>query len=102
MNNFTAKQLKEFAIAAQNNFEAAFRYRHATRQEIWGLPDEIVEKALESLEEWGLDYTKNDAASMYDNLAINAEIIAKEDAKDGGIEESDALFTTESYYVMSW
>ena len=101
MNNYTEKEQKEFALAAQNNFEDAFRYRHSTRADIWGLADEIVEKALEMLEEWGLDYAKNEVALMYDNFAINAGIIAKEDTEED-FDPTEAIFETEHYYVMTW
>lgn len=86
--------------AAQNNFENAFKARHESRKDIWGLDDEIVEKALELLEELGCDYAKNDAEYMYDNLAINGEIKEKEEASEEDFE--NALFLTEHYLVMNW
>ena len=86
--------------AAQNNFENAFMYRHEERKNVWGLEDEIAEQALKLLEDLGCDYEKNDALEMYDNLAINAEIIEKDDATEEDFE--DAVFATDHYLVLTW
>lgn len=86
--------------AAQNNFENAFKARHESRKDIWGLDDEIVENALKLLEELGCDYAKNDAELMYDELAINAEIIEKDEASKEDFE--NAIFSTDHYLVMNW
>ena len=92
--------MKNQTTAAQNNFENTFLYRHEERKNVWGLDDEIVEQALKLLEDLGYDYEKNDAIEMYDNLAINAEIIEKDEATEEEFE--DALFATDHYLILTW
>lgn len=93
---------------AKNNFENAFEMRHESRK-CWGLPDEVAEKALEIFEEFGLDYEHNDAIVMYDNLAINADIVEKENLNEhfGSVENADYMmeclaFESENYYVFNY
>ena len=86
--------------AAKNNFENAWIARHESRRDIWGLSDEVSTKALELLDELGCDYAKNDAVYMYDNLAINGEIIERNDATQEDVK--NAIFETENYVVMNW
>lgn len=81
----------------KDNYIRVFMERHEQMKNIWGLDDEVVEGALELLEE--LDSWDHDAYVDYDNLAINAEIVERKDF-EGNLE--DALFTTENYVVVSW
>ena len=78
----------------------AFNDRHELRKDVWGLDDEIVEGALDYLDT--VDYYSNTPCADYDNLAINAEIIAKDSAEADDAAPGEALFETENYYVMSW
>ena len=90
----------------KNNYINAFEYRHHERRDVWGLPDEVEQGALDFIEDMGAEYN-GDAVLDYDNLAINAEYVAKDEARENYGKsaeelEKDALFTTENYIVLSW
>ena len=85
---------------AQNNFENAWNARHESRKNVRNLPDEVSEQALKLLEDLGLDYAKNDAFTMYDELAINGGLIEKDEATDEDFD--NAVFATDHYLVMNW
>ena len=82
------------------NFINAWNARHESRKNIWNLPDEVAEQALKLLEDLGLDYEKNDAYVMYDELAINGGLIEKDEATDEDFE--NAVFSTDNYLIMNW
>lgn len=82
------------------DYITAFLDRHELRRDIWGLDDEIVEGALDYLN--NTDYYSQTPCADYDNLAINAEIIAKNSAEAEHVAPGEALFETDNYYVMSW
>lgn len=91
-----------------DNYINAFEYRHMQMKDIWHLDNEIVEAAKYLMMECGYEGIENrDAFLDYDNLAINAEIVAKDDAmeqygKSWQELASDALFTTQNYVCLSW
>lgn len=90
----------------KNNYINAFDYRHQERRDLWGLPDEVEQGALEWLDDMGVEYD-GDAVLDYDNLAINAEYVEKSEAQENYNKTADeladeALFTTENYIVLSW
>lgn len=91
-----------------DNYLNAFDYRHEQMRDIWHLDYEIVEAAKNLKMKCGYEGIENrDAFLDYDNLAINAEIVAKDDAmeqygKTWQELASDCLFTTENYVCLSW
>lgn len=91
-----------------DNYINAFEYRHMQMKDIWHLDYEIVEAAKYLMMECGYEGIENrDAFLDYDNLAINAEIVAKDEAmeqygKSWQELASDALFTTQNYVCLSW
>lgn len=87
----------------------AMRQRHDECQKLWLLDDEVLEGAIEFLKETFDDDSiiHLDPELAYDELAINAEIVDKDDAPElynKCAEElaEDALFTTEHYIVLNW
>lgn len=94
-----------------NNYLNAFEYRHEMnkKNDTYHVDDEIFKAAYDFIEELYDDESidKHDAFLDYDNLAINAEIVEKDEAEaqyDKTPEEleRDALFVTKNYIVLSW
>ena len=94
-----------------NNYLNSFEYRHEMnkRNDSDYVDDEIFQAAYNLIEELYDDESieKHDAFLDYDNLAINAEIVEKDEAeaqygKTAEELERDALFTTKNYIVLSW
>lgn len=91
----------------KSNYINAFYYRHQERRDVWGLPDEVADGAIEFLEDIMCEDWDGDAVLDYDNLAINAEYVAKDEAQENYGKsaeelEEDALFVTENYIILSW
>lgn len=91
----------------KSNYINAFNYRHQERRNVWGLPDEVAEGAIQFLEDNMAGEWDGDAVLDYDNLAINAEYVAKDEAqstynKSAEELEEEALYTTDNYIILSW
>lgn len=91
----------------KNNYINAFYYRHQERREAWGLPDEVADGAIQFLEDTMAEEWNGDALLDYDNLAINAEYVAKDEAQNSYNKsaeelEEEALYITDNYIILNW
>lgn len=82
-----------------DNLIHVMKYRHEERKDVWGLPDEVLEGAIEYVK--STRYGGVDGIEAYDSLAIDAEILEK-GVDDDDLAPGEALFETEHYWIVSW